>query len=58
MQKRQEDAHKKVKRAVVGAQEAHDLMAELSEEVDRLREGEFSPVRSHSSEKRSGLPSR
>ena len=37
-EKKQEDAHKKVKRAVVGAQEAHDLMAELSEEVDRLRE--------------------
>jgi len=37
-EKIQEDAHKKVKRAVIGAQEAHDLMAELSEEVDRLRE--------------------
>ena len=37
-EKKQEDAHKKVKRAVIGAQEAHDLMAELSEEVDRLRE--------------------
>ena len=37
-EKKQEDAHKKVKRAVTGAQEAHDLMAELSEEVDRLRE--------------------
>jgi len=37
-EKKQEDAHKKVKRAVFGAQEAHDLMAELSEEVDRLRE--------------------
>jgi len=36
-EKKQEDAHKKVKRAVIGAQEAHDLMAELSEEVDRLR---------------------
>jgi len=36
-EKKQEDAHKKVKRAVFGAQEAHDLMAELSEEVDRLR---------------------
>ena len=37
-EKKQEDAHKKVKRAVIGAQEAHDLMTELSEEVDRLRE--------------------
>ena len=37
-EKKQENAHKKVKRAVIGAQEAHDLMAELSEEVDRLRE--------------------
>ena len=37
-EKKQEDAHKKVKRAVIGAQEAHDLMAELSDEVDRLRE--------------------
>tara|TARA_Y100000739_G_C20614616_1_gene471295 strand:- start:5102 stop:5983 length:882 start_codon:yes stop_codon:yes gene_type:complete len=36
-EKKQEYAHKKVKTAVVGAQEAHDLMAELSEEVDRLR---------------------
>jgi len=37
-EKSQEDAHKKVKGAVSHAQEAHDLMAELSEEVDRLRE--------------------
>lgn len=37
-EKKQEEAHKKVKKAVSNAQEAHDLMAELSEEVDRLRE--------------------
>ena len=37
-EKKQEDAHKKVKRAVIGAQEAHDLMLKLSSEVDRLRE--------------------
>ena len=34
----QEDAHKSVEKAVTRAQEAHDLMVELSEEVDRLRE--------------------
>ena len=34
----QEDAHKSVEKAVKKAQEAHDLMVELSEEVDRLRE--------------------
>ena len=34
----QEDAHKSVEKAVMKAQEAHDLMVELSEEVDRLRE--------------------
>jgi len=34
----QEDAHKSVEKAVARAQEAHDLMVELSEEVDRLRE--------------------
>ena len=34
----QEDAHKSVEKAVKNAQEAHDLMVELSEEVDRLRE--------------------
>ena len=33
----QEDAHKTVEKAVKKAQEAHDLMVELSEEVDRLR---------------------
>ncbi len=33
----QEDAHKSVEKAVARAQEAHDLMVELSEEVDRLR---------------------
>ncbi len=33
----QTEAHKNVERAVVSAQEAHDLMIELSEEVDRLR---------------------
>ena len=33
----QEDAHKTVEKAVRRAQEAHDLMVELSEEVDRLR---------------------
>lgn len=33
----QEEAHKNVKRAVSKAQVSHDLMAELSEEVDRLR---------------------
>jgi len=32
----QEDAHKTVEKAVRKAQEAHDLMVELSEEVDRL----------------------
>ena len=34
----QEDAHNKVERAVSEAQEAYDLMVELSDEVDRLRE--------------------
>lgn len=34
----QEEAHNRVEKAVVAAQEAHDLMVELSEEVDRLRE--------------------
>ena len=34
----QEDAHNRVERAVMEAQEAHDLMVELSDEVDRLRE--------------------
>ena len=34
----QTEAHKSVERSVVSAQEAHDLMIELSEEVDRLRE--------------------
>ena len=34
----QENSHKTVERAVGTAQEAHDLMIELSEEVDRLRE--------------------
>ena len=34
----QEEAHKTVESAVRRAQEAHDLMVELSEEVDRLRE--------------------
>ena len=33
----QEDSHKSVEKAVKKAQEAHDLMVELSEEVDRLR---------------------
>ena len=33
----QEDAHKSVEKAVARAQEAHDLMVELSDEVDRLR---------------------
>jgi uncharacterized coiled-coil DUF342 family protein len=35
--KSQEDAHKLVEEAVTTAQESHDLMIELSEEVDRLR---------------------
>ncbi len=34
----QEEAHKSVEISVRRAQEAHDLMVELSEEVDRLRE--------------------
>ena len=34
----QEEAHKTVETSVRRAQEAHDLMVELSEEVDRLRE--------------------
>ncbi|MEE3270234.1 MAG: hypothetical protein VX204_03885 [Candidatus Thermoplasmatota archaeon] len=34
----QEEAHKSVESSVNRAQEAHDLMVELSEEVDRLRE--------------------
>ena len=34
----QEEAHKSVEVSVRRAQEAHDLMVELSEEVDRLRE--------------------
>ena len=34
----QENSHKAVEKAVDLAQEAHDLMIELSEEVDRLRE--------------------
>ena len=33
----QEDAHRLVEDAVTTAQESHDLMIELSEEVDRLR---------------------
>ena len=33
----QAEAHKSVEEAVVSAQEAHDLMIELSDEVDRLR---------------------
>ena len=33
----QEEAHKLVEEAVTTAQESHDLMIELSEEVDRLR---------------------
>ena len=33
----QEEAHKLVEQAVTTAQESHDLMIELSEEVDRLR---------------------
>ncbi len=35
---RQTEAHKSVERSVLSAQEAHDLMIELSEEVDRLRD--------------------
>ena len=35
--KSQEEAHKLVEEAVSTAQESHDLMIELSEEVDRLR---------------------
>ena len=35
--KSQEEAHKLVEEAVTTAQESHDLMIELSEEVDRLR---------------------
>ena len=35
--KSQEEAHKLVEGAVTTAQESHDLMIELSEEVDRLR---------------------
>jgi len=35
--KSQEDAHRLVEDAVTTAQESHDLMIELSEEVDRLR---------------------
>ena len=35
--KSQEEAHKLVEEAVSIAQESHDLMIELSEEVDRLR---------------------
>ena len=34
----QEEAHNRVEQAVVAAQESHDLMVELSEEVDRLRD--------------------
>ena len=34
----QEEAHNRVEKAVISAQEAHDLMVELSEEVDRLRD--------------------
>ncbi|MEC7686317.1 MAG: hypothetical protein VYB47_01960, partial [Candidatus Thermoplasmatota archaeon] len=34
----QEEAHKSVEISVRRAQDAHDLMVELSEEVDRLRE--------------------
>ena len=34
----QTEAHKSVEKAVISAQDAHDLMIELSEEVDRLRE--------------------
>ncbi|MEE2650565.1 MAG: hypothetical protein VX571_03550 [Candidatus Thermoplasmatota archaeon] len=34
----QTEAHKSVEKAVNSAQDAHDLMIELSEEVDRLRE--------------------
>ena len=37
-ERQQEDAHNKVERAVSEAQEAHDLMVELSDEVDRLME--------------------
>ncbi len=37
-EKKQEEAHKKVKVAVSKAQESHDLMAELSDEVERLRD--------------------
>ena len=36
-ERKQDEAHRKVKKAVTKAQEAHDLMAELSDEVDRLR---------------------
>ena len=35
--KSQEEAHRLVEDAVNTAQESHDLMIELSEEVDRLR---------------------
>jgi len=34
----QTEAHKSVENAVISAQDAHDLMIELSEEVDNLRE--------------------
>ena len=34
----QEEAHNRVEKAVLSAQDAHDLMVELSEEVDRLRD--------------------
>ena len=37
-EKSQEKAHKNVEKAVSKAQDSHDLMAELSNEVDRLRE--------------------
>ena len=37
-EKSQEKAHKNVEKAVSKAQDSHDLMAELSDEVDRLRE--------------------
>ena len=33
----QTEAHKSVEKAVINAQDAHDLMIELSEEVDKLR---------------------
>ena len=36
-ERKQDEAHRNVKKAVSKAQEAHDLMAELSDEVDRLR---------------------